>query len=194
MTQAELDRKKELILERETAFANRIGAAVVEKPKVNLWMVLLPILFLHFIYRMKKYKEGRMKFTENFMLTRQRAMDTAAGAVAEGVEPDIDEIVRRADLSEDMKGPYAEWVRVLVRHYMDLLAVPGDDFESLVRSAFGRLSNYLLALNRLSTVERQFYSTLKEQMREMEGTGAIIATIQERSHQLRRELAESIFA
>jgi len=183
-----------MILDREAIFANRIGSAVVEKPRVNLWMVLLPILFLHFIYRMKKYKEGRMQFDKNFMISRKRAMDAALQAVATGAAPEIDGIVREATISDELKTPYAAWIKVLVEYYMDLLAAGGDDFESLVRSAYGNSTGFLLALNRLSTAERQFYAALKPQMEQTEGATAIIAVIQERSHQLRRELAESIFS
>ncbi len=193
-TQAELDLKRNLVLDHETAFANQIGSAVFEKPSVNLWMILLPILFLHLIYRMKKYKEGRTKFNEDFMLTRRRAMETAVKAVANGAEPDIDKLVGEALLSDELKEPYTLWMHVLVEYYMDLLAANGDDLESLVRSAYGRSANYLLALNRLGAAERQFYAAIKPTMEETEGAAAVITAIEERSHQLRREFAESIFA
>jgi hypothetical protein len=54
-----------------------IGAAVFEKPKVSFWMVLIPLLFLYFIYRMQRYRNGRVKFDEEFMVTRRRVMDLA---------------------------------------------------------------------------------------------------------------------
>ncbi|MFZ2445788.1 MAG: NF038143 family protein [Syntrophobacteraceae bacterium] len=192
-TRAELERKKQLILEHETIFANQIGSAVFEKPRVNLWMILLPILFLHLIYRMQKYKEGRMKFNEDFMITRRRAMNAAVEAAAGG-RHDIEGITRQADLAEPLAAPYESWVGALVEYYMDLLAADGESFESLVRAAFGSSSNYLLSLNRLSMAERKFYSALKPRMAETEGATAIISTIEERSHQLRRELADKIFA
>jgi len=44
-----LERKQELILEQERAFANALGAAVFDKPRISYWMVLLPILFLYFV-------------------------------------------------------------------------------------------------------------------------------------------------
>ena len=46
-----IDRRKEIILERELDFANAIGSAVVEKPRVSFWMIMIPLLFLYFIYR-----------------------------------------------------------------------------------------------------------------------------------------------
>ncbi len=189
-----LERKKELILQRELAFANAVGAAVFEKPKVSFWMVLVPLLFLYFIYRMQRYKSGRMKFDEEFMTTRRRAMNLAFEAVEAGTRPDIDRIARESGLTEALEKPYASWLKVLVDFYMDLLAANGDSFESLVRSAYRNRTNYLLTLNRLSTVEREFYAAVKPQLAATEGAAAVIATIETQSQQLRRDLAENIFA
>lgn len=189
-----LERKKELILQRELAFANAVGAAVFEKPKVSFWMVLVPLLFLYFIYRMQRYKSGRMKFDEEFMTTRRRAMNLAFEAVEAGTRPDIDRIARESGLTEALEKPYASWLKVLVDFYMDLLAANGDSFESLVRSAYRNRTNYLLTLNRLSTVEKEFYAAVKPQLAATEGAAAVIATIETQSQQLRRDLAENIFA
>ncbi len=193
-TQVELAQKKELILEREVVFVNQVGAAVFEKPRVNMWMILLPILFLHLIYRMQKYKNGRMRFNSEFMITRRRTIDIAVEAVEKHCEPDVDQVVRQSDLNGELAKSYSQWVRVLAEFYMDLLAAKGNSFESLVRSAYGNSSNCLLAFNRLSTAERQFYSALRPRMADTGDAAAIIKTIQDRSHQLRRELAEEIFA
>ena len=189
-----LERKKELILQRELAFSNAVGAAVFEKPKVSFWMVLVPLLFLYFIYRMQRYKSGRMRFDEEFMTTRRRAMNIAFEAVEAGSRPDIDRIARESGLTEALEKPYASWLKVLVDFYMDLLAANGDSFESLVRSAYRNRTNYLLTLNRLSTVEREFYAAVKPQLAATEGAADVIATIETQSQQLRRDLAENIFA
>jgi hypothetical protein len=189
-----LNQKKELILARELAFANAVGAAVFEKPKVSFWMVLVPLLFLYFIYRMQKYKSGRMKFDEEFMTTRRRAMNIAFEAVEAGTRPDIDRIARESGLTDALQKPYASWLRVLVDFYMDLLAADGDSFESLVRAAYRNRTNYLLTLNRLNTVEKEFYAAVKPQLAATEGAADVITTIETQSQRLRRDLAENIFA
>jgi hypothetical protein len=189
-----LERKKELILQRELLFANAIGAAVFEKPKVSFWMVLIPILFLYFVYRMQRFKNGRMTFDQEFMTTRRRAMDLAVEAAETGVKPNVDRIARESGLTDALEKPYASWLSTLVDYYHDLLSVNGDSFDALVRSAYHNRTNYLLALNRLSTVEKEFYTALKPQLAATEGAVAIIATIEEQSRRLRRDLAEQIFA
>jgi hypothetical protein len=189
-----LSRKRELILGRELAFADAVGAAVFEKPKVSFWMVLLPILFVYFIYRMQRFKNGRKQFNEEFMTTRRRAMDVALQAVEEGGKPDVTQMARESGLPEGPAKGYAAWVRALVDHYMDLLKAEGDSFEGLVRSAYRSRTDYLLTLNRLNAVEREFYGALKPHLAQgAEGVADIISTIQDRSERLRRDLAEVIF-
>jgi hypothetical protein len=189
----ELDRKKDLILERERFFANAVGSAVFEKPSVSLWMILVPILLMHFIYRMQKYKNGRLKFDEEFMVTRRRAMDVAFDAVETGTRPNIDAVVRDFNLRAALEKPYAAWMRILVEYYMDLLRSNGDSFDALVRSAFRNRGDFLVTLNRLNTVEKDFYEVLKPQIASTEGAADIIATIVIHSQSLRLKLAEQIF-
>lgn len=192
-TSENLNRKKDLILGFERIFASQIGGAALERPVVSFWMVLIPILFLYFIYRMQKYKRGRVKFNEDFMITRNRAMDLSVEAIQNGLKPDINHVVGKSNLPDELAKPYGLWVRALVEYYTDLLAANGDRFETLVRAAYGNRTNFLLVLNRLSGAEKEFYSALKPQLAETEGAAAIIATIEEKARQLRRELAERIF-
>jgi hypothetical protein len=189
-----LERKQELILEQERAFANALGAAVFDKPRISYWMVLLPILFLYFVFRMQRFKTGRMQFDQDFMVTRRKAMAIAIEGIETGHRPDIDAIARESGLRDVLEKPYAAWLQALVEHYTDLLSAAGDSFEALARSAYRTRTDYLLGLNRLSTVEKEFYAALKNQMRATEGAADVITTLEEQSRQLRRELAERIFA
>lgn len=189
----DLDRKKELILEIERSFAGQIGTSALERPVVSLWMVLLPILFLHFIYRMQKYKRGLVKFNEDFMITRNRAMDLAVEAIRNGFNPDIEQIVLKSNLPDELTKPYRSWVKVLVEYYSDLLAAKGKRFEDLAQSAYGNRTNFLLILNRLSGAEKELYSALQPRLSETEGVSTVITIIEEKTRQLRRELAKRIF-
>ena len=188
-----VERKKELILQRELLFANAIGAAVFEKPKVSFWMVLIPILFLYFVYRMQRFKSGRMKFDQEFMTTRRKAMDLAVEALETGVKPNTDRVAGESGITDALEKPYASWLKALVDYYADLLAANGDSFDALVRSAYCNRTNYLLTLNRLSTVEKEFYTALKPQFAATEGAAAVIEAIEVHSRRLRRDLVEQVF-
>ena len=189
----ELAHKKEIILEREMAFADAIGTSVLDKPKVSYWMVFIPILFLYFIYRMQSYKSERLKFSEEFMITRRRAMDVALETAATGDSPDMVDVTRNSGLSEPLLKPYVSWVNALVDYYLELLAAEGGCFESIVRAAYHNRSNYLLTLNRLNTVEKAFYTVLKPRLAATEGAADIITRIESQSRGLRLELADQIF-
>ncbi len=189
----ELDKKKELILAHELEFANALGAAVFEKPKVSFWMILVPLLFLYFIHRMQTYKNGRIKFNEDFMDTRRRALECAVETLNASDLLEAKPTVRQAELSDSLEKPYAAWLEVLVDHYRDLLAADGHDFDTLTRKAYHTRTNYLLTLNRLNTVEKEYYAALKPQLDGTEGTADIIAIMEKESQRLRRDLAEQVF-
>ena len=189
----DLTQKKEIILRRELAFADEIGAAVFEKPEVSYWMVFIPILFLYFIYRMQKFKSDRMKFNEEFMSARKRAMDIALGDSATGGIAETDWAAHGSELPAPLQKPYIYWIKTLSSHYLEMLSASGDDFESLVRAAYRNRSDYLLALEKLNNAEKDFYTALKPLMAQVEGTADIIAIIESQSRKLRSETADRIF-
>ncbi len=189
----DLFEKKEIILDNEKAFANAIGTVIFERPKVTFWMIMLPILLVYFFFRLQKIKNGRLKFSQEFMVTRQKAMELALEAVETGKRRNEDETVRQSGLKQALARPYGTWLRALVDYYSDLLAATGDSFETLARSAYRSRTDFLLILNRLNTVEKDFYAALKPHMAGADGAAEIIAAIQEQSRNLRRSLAERIF-
>jgi hypothetical protein len=189
-----LQRKKALILDQETAFAHAVCRAVLAKPKVSYWMVLLPILFVYFVYRMQGFKKERATFERDFMTTRRRALDVAFEAAQRRKEPEIDGLVQQSDLPEPLKKPYVTWVRALVDYYLDLLLSDGNSFEGLVEAAYRNRTNCLLILNRLNATEREFYAALKPHLEKTTaGVADVIASIEEQSQRLRRNLAERVF-
>jgi len=193
VTQEKLTRKKDIILGHELIFANEIGAILFEKPKVSYWMIFIPILFLYFIFRMQKFKNDRIKFSEEFMSVRREAMKAALDASASDGSPDMNITNRYENLPEPLQKPYASWIKTLSAFYLTLLAADGHDFESLARKAYRNKSSYQSALEKLNHMEKEFYTALKPMMTEVEGTAAIIAKIESASQRLRTESAIRIF-
>ena len=189
----DLTRKKEIILCHELAFADSIGSAVLEKPKASTWMIFIPIFFLFFIYRMKKFKKDRTKFLEEFMKARRDAMDIALDSAAAEGGASLDGAVQVPDLPEPLQKPYVSWIQILAGHYLDLLTADGDDFGSLVCAAYQKRSNYLLVLNSLNSAEKGFYTALKPYLASVEGAFDISAKIEAESRRLRSDTAGSIF-
>ncbi|MBC8247469.1 MAG: hypothetical protein H8E81_07780, partial [Deltaproteobacteria bacterium] len=102
MTQiTSITKKKELILNYEQKFANSVAVAVIEKPQLNLWMILIPIIFLHFFYRLKKFADGQKAFAGNFILTRKRALEAAAKSIESGGNPDINALINMSSAPKE---------------------------------------------------------------------------------------------
>nr|NJM02854.1 hypothetical protein [Desulfobacula sp.] len=186
-------RKKDMILSREFAFADAVGAAVFEKPKVSVWMIFIPILFLYFVFRMQRFKKDRMKFNEDFMSARREAMDMALEASAADGPEAKDSGERYAGLPQSLQEPYGSWISALSRLYRDLLSADGRDFEALVRTAYPGRDQYLEALERLDRAEKEFYAALKPLMAGVEGTDAVMAAMASESLRLRKAEVDRIF-
>ena len=190
----ELSLKKDLILTQEKSFADAVAVSVLDKPKVSLWMILVPILFVYFVYRQQRFSTGRKQFAEDFIKTHCRSLEEACHAMASGEKPDIDKIAQRSALPAEVKPAYISWVKVLIDHYLDLLRAKGDSFDALVRSAYASRTDYLLFLNQLNTAEKNLYASLKPHLQSTtEGSGEIITSIEHHCRRLRREMAETIF-
>lgn len=192
MTLMDLTQKTDIILKHELRFADEIGAVLFEKPKVSVWMIFIPILFLYFVFRMQKFKNDRIKFSAEFMSARREAMDMALEAST--VSPaGKDSEKQHAKLPEPLQKPYGSWIKALSSLYQDLLSADGNDFESLARTAYPGRDQYLEALERLNKAEKEFYAALKPLMAEVDGTAAIIATLESESRRLRMDTADRIF-
>lgn len=158
--------KRDLIVSYEQMFANIIAAEVIEKPKLSIWMILIPVIFVHFFYRLNKVVDGRKEFAKNFMISRHRALEEACRIAESGHGPDINKMCKMSTVPEKIYPEYGEWLKLLVEHYVDLLRSPGNSYEDLIRSTYTNRTNYQLFLNRLNTVEQRFNAALKPHLYE----------------------------
>jgi hypothetical protein len=186
--------KHVIILENEKRFADALAVLVLDKPKLSVWMILIPIIFVYYFYRLQKFSNGRTAFAENYMISRKRALNEALAVIQTGKEPDIDKLVKLSSLPEDVRKQNAALLALLVSHYTDLLRSDGDNFESLVQSAYRSRTNYLLFNNQLNQVEKTLNSTLMPHLDgTLEGVNDIVSAIERHSEKLRRDHAEAIF-
>ena len=85
--------KRDLILAEERRFANQVSHRVIEKPRLAVWMILIPVFFVFYFWQLKRYADGRKKFAESFLLTRRRAIEEAYRAAASDKNPAVDNLV-----------------------------------------------------------------------------------------------------
>lgn len=188
------DQKHQIILEHEKRFADHLALKVLDKPKLSVWMILIPIIFVHYFYRIQKFNSGRNAFAEKYIIVRKRALDEALAVIRTERTPDIEGLARLSKLPEAVHGPNLKMVDLLVSHYSDLMRSDGDTIESLVRSAYKTRSNYLLFVNQLNQTEKTLNSALKPHLADsVEGVEEIISAMEIYSERFRRNYAETVF-
>ena len=167
---------------------------MIDKPKLDVWMILIPVFFIFYFWQLKRYAKGRKTFAEKFLITRKRALDEALRSAETEQGPDIEKIVQASDIPPETRKEYRRWVALLVEHYRDLVLAQGSSYPALVKSTYKTRTNYLLFLNRLNQVEREFDAALKPHLEKTtEGVNGIIKLMEESVTSLRRQLAEAIF-
>ena len=190
----DLDQKKEWILSQERRLAEYVARHVIEKPELSVWMILIPIIFLHFFYRLNKVASGRKEFVRNFMITRQRALEAALEGLETGQTPDPDQLCLMSSSPEATYREYAAWLRVLLQHYERLLQAEGNSVDGLIQSVYQTRTNYLLFLHQLHQAEKQFDDALTPHLdASLTDVTTIIKTMEQQSEVYRRQQAEEIF-
>ena len=186
--------KRDLILADEKQFAAQVSEKMIDKPRLDVWMILIPVFFIFYFWQLKRYAKGRKTFAEKFLITRQRALDEALRSAESRKNPDIEALVQASDIPADTRKRYRLWVALLVGHYRDLILAHGSSYPELVKSTYKTRTNYLLFLNQLNQVERDFDAALKPHLEKTtDDVNGIIKLMEESVTSLRRQLAEAIF-
>jgi len=189
-----IQEKSAIIWAGEEKIAAALAAAALDRPKISIWMILIPIIIVFHMFRFQKYVDGRKKFAEHYLISRKRALKANVRSLESGRLCDIDDLVKEANIPENTAGEYTAWIKELCDHYADLLRAEGDSIEALVKSAYKNRTNYLLSLNRLNEAEKRFNAALSPHLQiTMEGVEDIIARMEHVSEVLWREEAERIF-
>ncbi|MFP4049808.1 MAG: NF038143 family protein, partial [Desulfovermiculus sp.] len=150
----ELDQKYELLYAHEQAFSYRLAQEVVKKPEASVWMILLPVLFVHHFFRVNQYKEGVRSFAEHFLSTRKKALDKAydQALTAKSRDYGMDAYFpdhALSDQDKDLAERQVQAIKVMEEHYLVLMQASGQSLEELVQNAYQSPQNYRGFLNRL---------------------------------------------
>ena len=190
-----ISEKSRLILEHDQYFAFLLAGKVLEKPKVDIWMILLPILFVYYMNNFQKFKDGRKTFAAHYMVTRKRALEEAVALAHSGNAADPDDLAKESGIPAEAQNKLAELFAVLIGHYEILLKATGRDFDSLVRSAYKNLTNYLLFINRINNAEKELNMALEPQLATVSaGVNDIISAMEKHTDQIRLKEAHDIFS
>lgn len=156
MNHAVLTEKFELIRKYEQQFAFRVANGMISKPAVSVWMVLLPFLFVYYMYQVQRYKTDVPAFADGFMRTKQAALDLALATLRNDRPPTPAETECRDEATpmvEAVKAGQQAEVALLDEHYRLLLAADGPDYASLLTCVYPTKADYLAFLERLQAME-----------------------------------------
>lgn len=186
---------KELVLAHEKKFAALLANQVLVKPKLSVWMIFIPFIFIFYFQDFSKYKHQRKEFLANWLLSRKKALNEAEQAVDEKRKPDTRTLADQADLKPKVVDKYEHLLKVMVTHYMALLKAGGESYEALVRSAYkNSRGEYLFFINQLTDAENTLNKALLPELRKTaQGVGATIKKIEKASDKLRRSEINEIF-
>lgn len=189
-----LNDKYELILGYEEHFAYRLGREVIDKPEATVWMILIPILFVHHAYRIKKYKAGVRSFAQGILDPRQKALDTALEEIRRGEKdkelpesayfPDLEEI---GNFDSSLLSRQLKVINIFKSHYRRLLSAEGGDYPGLLKQAYPRAGGYREFVHSLNAAEKDLNQYLAENIHTSEQGKMIVHRMQKSCVDLREE-------
>ena len=185
---------KKVILAQERSFTNSLASAVLEKPGLSVWMILIPIIFLYYFYKFHEYSQGRKQFVENYLSTREKALDEAAAALSDHRDPDPEGIFSLPGIPGNAIKRHRELVSLLIEHYTGLIKSGEKSYEDMARAVYRERSNYLMMAAHINRAEMALNRALRPHIeRESGSVSEVIRTLEATSERLRREAAEKIF-
>jgi hypothetical protein len=161
---SDLKKKYEMILSGETAIARSVAAAAIKPKPFSVWEVMIPIIF---IFSFMKSRETREVFVQNVLFTKKMALQAAfdmqkKGKTRESVmgrirskTQDMIASVPGGIYSAEIRRAQLKEIDLLVDHYCRLLNGEGDDYDSLVFSAYqkpGRLTEFFTQLQKAEEI------------------------------------------
>lgn len=181
-------------MENEERFTDSLALQVLDKPKLSVWMILIPVIFVYYFFQYQKFVTGRKTFREHYLVSIKRALDEAFESVSQKRDPDIPALAAQSDVPEDVRTYQADLLSVRVEHYANLLRAQGNTFQELVRAVYRTPTDFLLFINRLHTAEQQVNKALLPHLeKDIEGIADVIAKIDHHSDNLRRESLSELF-
>ncbi len=187
------EEKTNLILENEKRFCHRVSEAILDKPILTVWMILIPVFFVFYFWQLKRYSQGRKDFAKDFLITRERALDAACQTIKGGMEIEVDKLVQVEDVPEETRPQYRNWLALLTKHYQSLILSKGDNFQELVRTSYRNHNNYRRFLEHLNQVEQEYNAQLQPHL-DIESVNDIIKRIETISTRLRQQELKEIFS
>lgn len=195
MAEDALAAKAALIREYDEIFAFRVAAGVIDKPVISVWLVLIPFLFVFYVYRIQKYKHDLPAFAEGVGRSRRVALEATLAALRAG-QPAItgEGAVPVAVTGRPLpSAAQAAEAALLAAHYRLLLAARGEDYPALLRAAYPGRDAYEEFLAALRKAEEMVREAAVAALPDQTEATAVAARIEVAVRRLRQEECEKIY-
>jgi len=195
-------KKYNFIYNYERLIGSSVALRLIKSKPIGVWEFMIPIVFiLHFM----RNRQSRELFIQNYMFTKQHALDAAFKMLKKGISRKealsrIEEKTSALLTAPETQGIYSETIRyqqmneieLLFDHYHKLLGAEGEDYDSLTRNAYGSRKNYLIFHEQLKSAEKKVSDAARQTL----GSKADIDTllrIEKATEEIRRSQIERIF-
>ena len=199
---ASLKKKFDRIYNYERWIGNSVAMRVIQSKPIGVWEFLIPIVFiLHFM----RNKQSRELFIQNYMFTKGLALDGAFKMLNEGLRRDdvisgIEDKTRSLLTAPETQGIYSETIRqqqmkeidLLFDHYRRLLSAEGQDYDALIRSAYGSRKNYSMFHEQLQSAEKKVSDAARQTLGAKADVNALL-DIEKATEEIRQSRIEKIF-
>lgn len=194
-----LKEKYSVIYSYDEQFAYRLGKEIINKPEVSVWMILLPVLFVHHMYKVNQYKAGIKSFAQGILDPKEKALSKSYNEVSAGKEIpyEVKDYFPGIDLSAEKQIKLAEKqvgvIRVMEKHYFALLNSQGQSFEELFRKVYPTQGEYRLYLNKLEKSEDELYEYLNRKVHKTDASRQVIKDIRRLSQKMHKDEIDHFF-
>ena len=150
----------DLIWNHENQFAYTVARQVLQKPKISVWIILIPVLFLYYAHKIQQYKAAMHDFSKGLMRSKILALDSAKEELDSGRKNTDYET---AFVSEDQENtPKVTQVKerqiahvvLLKSYYIELLSRQGESYRDLIRNTYRTAADYRGFLSQLAMAEK----------------------------------------
>jgi hypothetical protein len=147
--------------------AKGLAVSLIRFKTLTVWEIMIPVIF---ILNYVKLKQSREIFIQNQIFTKKMALDAALDMKKKGASKDTIMMQIKAKTkelltsvpggiySDDIRRQQLKEIELLVDHYTKLLNAEGQDYASLVTSAYQSAREYNSFFRQLKSAEKEVMS------------------------------------
>lgn len=200
---SDLKKKYNFIYSYERSIGSSVALRVIQSKPIGVWEFLIPIVFiLHFM----RNKQSREVFILNYMFTKRHALDAAFKMRKKSLSRSdaiagADERTRALLTAPETRGIYSDAIRqqqmgeieLLLDHYGRLLGAAGENYDALVRAAYGSRSTYFKFHEQLKSAEKKVSDAARQTLGTRADVNALL-NIETATEEIRLARIEKIFS